>query len=174
MTSLLRLTLILVFFTLFKNTLSLSRPRLSCPSKQPKCCNLVSKFPVYPNKYPKHVRKYDIHPKGHLIKLVNGCYSRHCPISCPKQLGEPCGGYCHEFSRMITHHGYCDSQWLTCKYSNDYGWGTCIRKHNNGIEKTKAIKDAVPVCDDLEKVNSTENSSRRFSYNNLSQRGQYI
>ena len=108
------------------------------------------------------MRKYDIHPKGHLIKLVNGDCSFGCPTLCPKQLGESCGGYCGGVLSMITHHGYCDSQWLTCKASNDHGWGTCIRKHNIGIEETKAIKDAVPVCDDLEKENEAENPSGKI------------
>ena len=160
MKSLLRLTLILVFFTLFKNTFSLSRLRPSCPSKQPKCCNLDS------NKYSKHMRKYDIHPKGHLIKLVNSECSSDCPTLCPKQLGESCGGYpdCGITQMMmITHHGYCDSQWLTCKTIYDDGVGVCVRNHNIGIEKTKAIKDAVPVCDDLEKEDKAKYPSRKFS-----------
>ena len=112
------------------------------------------------------MRKYDIHPKGHLIKLVNSECSSDCPTLCPKQLGESCGGYpdCGITQMMmITHHGYCDSQWLTCKTIYDDGVGVCVRNHNIGIEKTKAIKDAVPVCDDLEKEDKAKYPSRKFS-----------
>ena len=157
MKNLLRLILIVVFFTLFKNTSSHSRPRPSCPSDQPKCCNLDS------NKYSKHMRKYDIHPKGHSIKLVNDQCSSDCPIFCPKQLGESCGGYCGGMTEMITDFGYCDSQWLTCKTIYDDGVGVCVRNHKIGIEKTEAIKDAVPVCDDLEKEDKVKYPSRKFS-----------
>ena len=136
-----------------ENARALSCVRPSGPCEQPVCCNLYSK------KYSKHNRNLKIHPMMHHIRLTHDTCSGVCPDTCPKQLGESCGG-------LWDMHGSCDKQWLRCKYDNkgkkedadiDLDFekkGHCVKKHHSNrhkrkeIQKRKTTQNIVPVCED--------------------------